>query len=179
MSPVEAWVNSGLPWGRDEGSGCSRPGKHAVWPKSSWRRSPLGPPLSHWADNPQTGELLYQRSSCTVTEVLGPNLGSSKRTENPQGIWLWRPVGFDYKTSTRLGKQALGGHKKTLLCTRTQEKGAVTLQETDLDFLWVSRSLQRSCGLTVACCGVRGTEYKGGWHKSFGRKSQLLPLPLP
>ena len=28
-------------------------------------------------------------------------------TENPQGIWLWRPVGFDYITSTGLGNQRL------------------------------------------------------------------------
>ena len=32
-----------------------------------------------------------------------------------------------------MGKQALGGHKQNLLCTRTQEKGAVPSQETDPD----------------------------------------------
>ena len=62
----------------------------------------------HWADDPQTGEQLYHRSSRTVTKVLGPTTGfptrgSSKGTEKPQGIWLWRPVGFDYRTSTGLG----------------------------------------------------------------------------
>ena len=31
----------------DRGSGCSRPGSHAMWYKSSWRRSPLVPPQSH------------------------------------------------------------------------------------------------------------------------------------
>ena len=145
---------------------------------------PLIPPQSHWEDDLQAGEQLYQRSSHTVKKVLGattdfPTWGSSKGSEKPQGIWLWRPVGFDYRTSTWLGKQALGGHKKTLLCTRTLEKGTVTPQETDPDFLWVLRNLQQSCGLTVACRGVRGTEYKGGWHKSFRRRSQVLPLPLP
>ena len=34
-------------------------------------------------------------------------------------------MGFDYKT--------LGGDKQNLVCTRTQEKGAVTPQETDPD----------------------------------------------
>ena len=29
-----------------------------------------------------------------------PNLGSGKGNENPQGILLERPVGFDYRTST-------------------------------------------------------------------------------
>ena len=34
---------------------------------------------------------------------------------------------------TGLGKQTLGGHKPNLVCTRMQEKGAVTPQETDPD----------------------------------------------
>ena len=33
----------------------------------------------------------------------------------------------------RTGKQTVGGHKQKLVCTRTQEKGAVTPQETDPD----------------------------------------------
>ena len=33
----------------------------------------------------------------------------------------------------RTGKQTLGGHKQNLVCTRTQEKGAVTPQETEPD----------------------------------------------
>ena len=42
-------------------------------------------------------------------------------------------MGFDYRTSTGLGKQTLGGHKQNLVHTRTQEKGAVTTQETGQD----------------------------------------------
>ena len=38
---------------------------------------------------------------------------------------------FDSRTYTGLGKQTLGGHKQSLVCTRTQEKGAVTPPETD------------------------------------------------
>ena len=38
----------------------------------------------------------------------------------------------DYRTSTELGRQTLGGHNKTLH-TRTQEKGAVTPKETEPD----------------------------------------------
>ena len=33
-----------------------------------------------------------------------------------------------------MGKQTLGGHKQNLVHTRTQEKGAVTPEETDSDF---------------------------------------------
>ena len=35
------------------------------------------------------------------------------------------------RTYAGLGKQTLGGHKQNLVHTRTQEKGAVTPQETD------------------------------------------------
>jgi len=65
-------------------------------------------------------------------------------------------VGFDYRTSTRLGKQTLGGHNKNLVCTRKQEKGTVTPQETEPDLLlsvleppaqvWVDSGLLRNHG---------------------------------
>ena len=55
---------------------------------------------------------------------------SSKETENPQGIWLWRSVGFDYRISTGLGKQSLGRHKQNIVSTRIQGKRTVTPQET-------------------------------------------------
>ena len=52
---------------------------------------------------------------------------------------------------TGLGKQTLGGHKQNLMQIRTQEKGAVTPQETDPDLpvcaqaslaeVWVSGGL--------------------------------------
>ena len=61
-----------------------------------------------------------------------PAWGSNQRTGNPQGIWTWRPGGFNYRTSTGLGKTdfTLRGHKQSLVCTKTQGKGAVTPQET-------------------------------------------------
>ena len=55
-----------------------------------------------------------------------------------------------------LGKQILGGHNQSLVCTRTQEKGAVTPQETDPDLpvsvqeslaeAWVSGGLLQGWG---------------------------------
>ena len=42
-------------------------------------------------------------------------------------------MGFDYRTSTGLGKQTLVGHKQNLVYTRRQEKRAVSSQETELD----------------------------------------------
>ena len=40
---------------------------------------------------------------------------------------------FDYRTSTGLGKQTLGGHKQNLAHIRSQEKEAVSPQETEPD----------------------------------------------
>ena len=95
----------------------------------------------------------------TAKKVLGPTKyfpiqGSGKRTENLHRIWLWRPVWFDYRTYIGLGKQILGGHRQNLVYTRTQKIGAVTPQETDPYYLWVSRSLQQRCGSVVAWCMV-------------------------
>ena len=42
-------------------------------------------------------------------------------------------MGFDYRTSTGLGKQTLAGHQQNLVCTRSWEKGAVSPQETEPD----------------------------------------------
>ena len=42
-------------------------------------------------------------------------------------------MGFNYRTSTGLGKWTLGGHKQNLVYTRSQEKGTVSLQETEPD----------------------------------------------
>ena len=53
-------------------SGSSSHGRCGMWRKSSWRRSTSAPLWSFWVGNPQTGEKLYQRSSCTVVKVLDP-----------------------------------------------------------------------------------------------------------
>ena len=105
---------------------------------STWRRLPLALPESHQADGPQVAEQLYQRNSRAVKKVLGsttdfPTWGSSKRTKNTQRIWLGRPAEFDYRISPGRGKQTLGGHKQNRVCTRSQEKGAVSPQETEPD----------------------------------------------
>ena len=119
---------------RDQGSENSIPGKHGVRYKFSRKRSPLAPLYSCGADAPQTVKQLYQRSSCTVLKVLRtttdfPTWGSGKGTENLQGIGVWRPVGFYYRTYTRLGKQTLAGHKENLVHTRSQKKRTASPQE--------------------------------------------------
>ena len=62
------------------------------------------------------------------------------------------------------------GHKQNLVCTRTQEKGAVTPQETDPDLLvsvqespaeaWVSSGLLQGWGHWVQQC-MHGTFWRG------------------
>ena len=62
-------------------------------------------------------------------------------------------MGYDYRISVGLGKQALGGHKQNLVHTRTQKKGAVTALETEPDlpvsvqeslvWVWVNSDLLR------------------------------------
>ena len=84
---------------------------------------------------------------------------------------------------TGLRKQTLGGYKQNIVCTRTQEKGAVTPQETDPD---LPRSVQESpteCGLAVAWCNIRGTEcssacmvpFKGGHNYLYYLHHSLAP----
>ena len=66
---------------------------------------------------------------------------------------------------------------KTLVHTRTQGKEQWPHKWLSQTCLWVSRSLQKRCELTI-----RGTKYNSSgshvcWCKSFGRRSPLLLLP--
>ena len=131
----------------------------------------------------------HKRNSHTVAKVLGPTTDfptweSGKGTENLQGIWLWRPVGFDYRASTGLGKQTLGGHKKTLCPPETRRKQHDPAKD------WARLACEcpgvSGGGLgrqwPVTGLGVLNTtvlETVAGWHKSFWRRSPLLPWPLP
>ena len=64
--------------------------------------------------------------------------------------------------NTELGKQTLGGHTQNIMHTRTQEKGAVTPQETDPDLtvsvqeslekVWVGIGLLQGQGHCVGKC---------------------------
>ena len=88
-----------------------------------------------------------------------------------KGLWVsqtwmwckspWRRSAFTHlraaRTYTELGKQTLGEHKQSP-CSRTQEKGAVTPQETDPD---LPVSVQESLEEAWAGSGllqVRGNE---------------------
>ena len=129
--------------------------------------------IEHWAEDPQIGEQLYKISSHTFAKVLGhttdfPTWRSYKRTEPflPE-IWLWRPVGFDYRTCTGLGKQTLGGHKQNLVHTRTQRYHRDLARTVFEHLLWrygsaVACHRGRGSGCNRPGCGInplRGSHY--------------------
>ena len=60
--------------------------------------------------------------------------GDLQKRRNSHGIWPWRPVGFDYKTSRGQGKQILQSWRaQTKPCMhQDSEERAVTHQEIDL-----------------------------------------------
>ena len=160
----------------ERGSGFSKPGAHSMWHKLSWRMFPLAPPLSHWAEDPQTAEQLYQRNSHTVKEILGsttdfPTWGSGNGTENLQGIRFWKTEGLDYRTSIRLGKQTLGGHKQNLVCNRSQEKRAVSPHVTELEFpVRIQESLVEAWVNTLASGQTIGREHSLPHQQKIGFK---------
>ena len=65
---------------------------------------------------------------------------------------------FDYRNYTRAGETDSWRVQTNLVRTRTQEKGAVTLQETEPDLpVSVQESLVE-VWVRVACCRVGGSE---------------------
>ena len=83
--------------------------------------------------------------------------GSRPRYDiSPLGEGHHHPHHRAARTYTGLGKRTLGGHRQNLGSTRTQEKGAVTPQESDPDLhvsvqeslveVWVDGGLLRGWG---------------------------------
>ena len=72
------------------------------------------------------------------------HLGTDKGTGNPQRIWPWRPVGFDYKTSTGLGETetpVLEGTNKPLPAPRLRGKEQWLHRKLNQNHLLVLESL--------------------------------------
>ena len=55
--------------------------------------------------------------------------------------------------------ETLGGHKQPLYTPGPRRKEQWLQNRLSQTCLWVSRSLWQRRGSTVACCGVRGTDY--------------------
>ena len=137
--------------------------------------------------NPQTGKWSYQRNSPIVAKVLGLTSDfsvwrSGKGTGNLQGIWLWRTMGFDHRTSTGLRETD---------CWRAQTKSCVHHDpgERSSDLSDWARTACES--FKVSCRGLgqqwptTGTKalaaaVLGGmcWNKSFWRSILTLLYSL-
>ena len=87
-------------------------------------------------------------------KVLNPTSGfsawgSNKGTGNLKGIWPWRPVGFDYRTSTGLGETetpVLESTNKILCIPRPREKQKWPHRRLNQNYLLVLEGLLWSCG---------------------------------
>ena len=98
--PVTVWGSlqkhvSAVVCSEDRGSGRYNPGRHGVWHKSAWRRSPLAPLQRCWADDPHTGEQLYQRNSHTVVKFLGPTTDFLTWGDPAKGLRIPRELDFE------------------------------------------------------------------------------------
>ena len=110
------------------------------WP-TNWR-TVIPKKFSYWC-----------RSSKAHNRLL--NLGIWQATGNPQGIWHWRPEGFDYRSSTALRKQTLGGHKQTFCTPGPWRKEQWPHKRLSQTCLWVSQGLLRRCGQWWPGAGLR------------------------
>ena len=105
----------------------------------SYQGSPITPKKFNYT------EQLHQRSSHAVKKVLGPTTdfptwGSGKGTETPQGIWLWRPVGFDYRTPT--GQETDSLRARTKPCAHQDPGG----RSSDPTGYWARLGCERPRG---------------------------------
>ena len=78
---------------------------------------------------------------------------SDKGTRNSQGIWPWRPAGFNYRTSIRLGETetpVLEGTNKIFYTPRPRVKEQQTHRRLNQNYPQVSGSLLWMHGLATA-----------------------------
>ena len=120
----------------------------------------------NWTDDPQ--------------QISQPGELAKGLRPPPENLTL-KAVRFDYRTYTRLGKQTLGGHRQNLVHIRTQEKGAMTPQDTDPDLpvsvqesleeTWVSSGLQQGGRHRVWQCevGTQSCQATENWIKDLLR----------
>ena len=94
-------------------------------------------------------------------------------------MWLWSSVGFDYRSSTGLGKQKLlEVTNKTLGTLGPRKKKQWSHKRLSQTCLWVFGSLWQRCGSTAACFGVGDNDclspvrtsispFRGGCHYPY------------
>ena len=120
-----------------------------------------------WVGDPQTAWQLYHGSSYSVVKVLSPTSGfwacsSSKGTRNSWGTWLWRPAGFDCRTSTVPGETKTplleGNFPHKILCALGHTgKEQWPHRRLNLTYLLVLEGVLQGQGVVVAHPGDKGT----------------------
>ena len=104
-----------------------------------------------WVGDPQTAWQLYHGSSYSVVKVLSPTSGfwacsSSKGNRNSWGTWLWRPAGFDCRTSTVPGETKTplleGNFPHKILCA-LGHTGKEQWPHSWVDVMWTQTHLQK------------------------------------
>ena len=101
----------------------------------------------------------------------------------PKG--LRTPRQFDFEVQWDLiteftqdwGNRLLEGRNKTLRMPGPRRKEQWPHKRLTQTCLWVSRSLWRRCGSTVACCRVRGIEYHSACTRPFEGGCHYLHYP--
>ena len=88
-----------------------------------------------------------------------PNLGIRRRDWEPPGNLTLEASEIWLQSFHRAGKQTLKGTNKTLCPPEPRRKEQGPHRRLSQTCLWMSRSLQWKRGSTVACHGVRDTEY--------------------
>ena len=114
---------------------------------------------AHKLENDNTKEVLPLLWKFWAPTSGFPAQGSGKGTGNTQGIRLWRPAGFDCRTSTGLGEtdSTFGGHKQILCTPGPKGKKQWPHGRLNQTYLLVLEGLLWRRGLAVAHCGDRGT----------------------
>lgn len=111
-----------------------------------------------------------------------PPWGPNKWTGNPQGIWLRGPEGFDYMTSTGLGKReppGLAGTNKTLNTPRLRGKKQWPPRRLNQNNLLVLGGLLWKCWSAGAHHGM-GALAAAVWEgHSLCKPSSRSPLTRP
>ena len=122
---------------------------------------------THKLQNNYTKEILALLGKFLDQQQISQPGDPANGTENPQGIWLWRPVGLDYRTSTGLGKQLLEGRNKTLYAPGARRKDQCPHNRLSQTCLWAFRSLWWRCGLTV---WPQAKQHRGNTTPPINRK---------
>ena len=120
---------------RDRSSGCSRPGWHGLWREVLLGEVTVSATIKLSSRQPTNWIIIipkkfshYCKSSRTHKQISQP--GILQRDWEPPGNLTWKASGIWLQNFQRTGKIDSWRAQQNLVHTVTQEKGAVTPQET-------------------------------------------------